>query len=193
MYAVALPRKQRPLFPPRCVISGGIADGEALLGAIGMCKFGGFTFSMPAMAKLIKAPVRRRLVFDFRVMSFVRRVGRLLGVFGLIFGIIIVGGALQALPPVWVVIVIAVLFNAVYTVLDTRVFPPAFRMYANQSTVTYQFRSMEYAQEFAMLNGEMGDAMLADLERRYGVAGQRTDQDPGRVGASSMDAGAPRH
>lgn len=169
MYAVALPRKQRPLFPPRCVISGGLPDGEARLGAIGMCKFGGFTFTMPAMAKLIKAPVRRRLVFDFRVMSFVRRIGRLVGVFGMIFAIVFIGGAYGSMPPIWAVVGIAIIFNAVYGILDTRVFPPPFRMYASQSTIVYHFRDLEYAQEFAALNSEMGDEMLDELERRYGA------------------------
>lgn len=170
MYAVSLPRSQKPLFPPRCVISGGVADGDAHIGAIGMCKFGGFTFSMPLMAKLIKAPVRRRLVFDFRVMSFVRRVGRLVGVFGLIFAIVFVGMAYRFQIPIWAVIAAAILFNGIYSFLDTRAFPPPFRMFATQSAVIYHFRDMGYAQEFAMLNGEMGDEVLAELERRYGIA-----------------------
>lgn len=175
MYAVSLPRRHKPLFPPRCVISGGIADGDALLGAIGMCKFGGFTFSMPMMAKLIKVPVRRRLVFDFRVMSFVRRAGRLIGVFGLVFLIVFVGIAYGMQIPIWAVIAGAILFNGVYSFLDTKAFPPPFRMFATQSAVIYHFRDANYAQEFAMLNGEMGDAILAELERRYGgVADQRT-------------------
>lgn len=170
MYAVSLPRSQKPLFPPRCVISGGVADGETWIGAIGMCKFGGFTFSMPLMAKLVRAPVRRRLVFDFRVMSFVRRVGRLVGVFGLIFLIVFVGMAYGMQIPIWAVIASAILFNGVYSFLDTKAFPPPFRVFATQSAVIYHFRDMGYAQEFAMLNGEMGDEALAELERQYGMA-----------------------
>lgn len=180
MYAVALPRRQKPLFPPRCVISGGAADGETYLGAIGMCKFGGFTFYMPAMAKLIKAPVRRRLVFDFRVMSIVRRFGRLLGVIALIFAIVFLGGSSGYMPPIWVVVGIAILFNVGYGYLDTRVFPPPFRMFASQSTVIYHFRDMAYAHEFAALNSDLGDEMLAELERRYGAG----DADP--TGARSL-------
>lgn len=170
MYAVSLPRKQKPLFPPRCVISGGLADGDALIGAIGMCKFGGFTFSMPLMSKLVRVPVRRRLVFDFRAMSLFRRAGRLVGFFGLIFAIVFFSVASGVRTPLWLVILAALLFNGIYGYLDTRAFPPPFRVFATQSAVVYHFRDMRYAQEFAALNGELGDEAIDALERMYGLA-----------------------
>jgi hypothetical protein len=169
MYNVTLPRKHKALFPPRCVLSGGVANGEALLGAYGLLSLGGVSFAMPALSKFVRAPVRRALVLDFRLMSIIRRVGRFVGIVVLVFLLVFFGRAYGVSMPTWGVIVAAVLFSTVYTVLDTKVFPPPFRMMATQSTVIYQFRDPVYAREFMMLNSDMGDAMIAELERRYGM------------------------
>jgi hypothetical protein len=169
------------------VISGGVADGDALIGAIGMCKFGGFTFSMPLMSKLVKVPVRRRLVFDFRAMSFLRRAGRVTGFFGLIFAIVFFSAASGVSTPLWLVILAALVFNGMYVYLDTRAFPPPFRVFATQSTMVYHFRDMRYAQEFAALNGEMGDEAIDALERMYGL-GPETGDGAGQ-GAAGVSRG----
>lgn len=174
MHIVALPRKHKPLFPPRCVISGGVANGEALLGAYGVLSLGGVSFAMPALSKFVRAPVRRSLVLDYRLMSIIRRFGRLVGIVLLVFLMVFFGRSAGFSVPMWSVIAGAIIFSALYTMVDTKMFPPPFRMTATQSTVIYQFRDAVYAREFMMLNSDMGDAMIAEMERRYGIDMERS-------------------
>lgn len=182
MHIITLPRKHKPIFPPLCVISGGQPDTIAGIGGSGSYNLAGIGFYMPFLGVSVIAPVRRKLLLEFRISSFIRRFGRTLLIFALIFTLFFVGAALGHRPPLWLVILIAIGVSWLYTLFDLKLFPPPFRVQATQSQTIYMFRDPHYAHLFAELNlgpapewmeepNEEPDKDLDDAQGEYDAAG----------------------
>lgn len=169
VYTVVLPRKQKPIFPPRCVISGGEPDGLASIGGAGTFQLLGFGIYLPLMSVAVVAPVRKKLMLEFRITSFFRRFGRVFGIILLIFLIVFGGIMIGHKLPLWAVILIAMAYSHLYAYFDLKRFPPPFRIHGTQKVVAYMFRDPEYAMEFTGLNGVMSEATLQRLAMKYGM------------------------
>lgn len=162
MHIITLPRKHKPIFPPLCVISGGQPDGLAGIGGRGTLNLAGVGIAMPFLGVSVIAPVRRKLLLEFRISSFFRRFGRTFLIFFLILALVFTRSALGNRPQLWHVILIAIGMSWIYTLFDLKLFPPPFRVHATQSQTMYMFRDPSYAQLFAELNLMSHDEFRAE-------------------------------
>ncbi len=148
---INLPKSEKPKFPDKCVSCGMEKPGStyrAFTHAIGwwtwvFWSFGPrFTAEVPA-CDTCKSQMRRQWWLRF-----------FMNLIFIIAGVLIAGSLLQWYKgpfKKWLMMGIAIIFMAPLFLWET-FFPKAFDMTATSDSVDYEFRDVEYAAEFLLLN-----------------------------------------